>query len=96
MTLEEAVEKIKQGVEKNSCALNENIYTDEFDSLVLNGIITKDESNKNSQHIMEYMTQKILKTLDNKAIIENGYTVYYEGSEYVALVEMNNNQGERY
>lgn len=96
MTLEEATEKIKQGVEKNSCALNENIYTDEFHSLVLNGIITADEPSKNGQSIMEYMTQRILKGLDERDIIENGYTVYYEGSEYVALVEFNNNKGERY
>ena len=96
MTLEEATEKMKEGVEKNSCALNENIYSDEFDSLVLNGIITADEPEKKGQSIMEYMTQKILKALDNKEIIENGYTVYYEGSEYVALVEMTNNKGERY
>ena len=96
MTLKDAIQKIKQGVEKNSCALNENIYSDEFDSLVLNGVITAAEPEKNGQSIMEYMTQKILKELDDMEIVESGYTVYYEGCEYVALVEMKNNEGTRY
>lgn len=96
MTLEEATEKIKQGIEKNSCALNENIYSDEFDSLVLRGVISKEEEKKHEYEIIKYMAQKILRDLNVRENVEDGYTVYYEGSEYVALVEINNNKGERY
>ena len=96
MTLEEAQETLKQGVQNNSCALNEYIYSDEFDSLVLNEVISKEDAKKHEHDILEYMAVKILTDLDEMEKVTEGYTVYYEGREYVALVKIKNDEGTRY
>ena len=96
MTLEEAIKKLKQCVETNGCALNQDIYYDEFDELVLKGVISKEEEKKHEYEIIKYMAQKILRDLNVRENVENGYTVYYEGSEFIAVVKIQDNEGTRY
>ena len=83
-------------METNGCALNQDIYYDEFDELVLKGVISKEEEKKHEYEIIKYMAQKILRDLNVRENVENGYTVYYEGSEFIAVVKIEDNEGTRY